>query len=96
MSGGNYALQGGFWSVVQVQPTPDAPLLMIVPNGAGSVQILWPNNSGFVLQQTVDLTKTDGWSNANFPVTTLNGTNSVTIGTSTGSLFLRLKAANGN
>ena len=96
LSGGNYALQGGFWSVVQVQQTLNAPFLRIVPNGAGSIQILWPNNPGFVLQQTVNLTQTDGWSNANLPVTTLNGTNSVTIGTSAGSLFLRLKAATGN
>jgi len=30
MSGGNYALQGGFWGIISVVQTPGAPLLSIL------------------------------------------------------------------
>src|SRR2546425_4027725 len=51
MSGGNYTLDGGFWSVIAIQ-TPGAPLLSVT-NSAGTVVVSWLKPAeGFVLDQT--------------------------------------------
>src|SRR5690348_17454014 len=51
MSGGNFALTGGFWSFSAVQ-TPGAPLLTISLTSTNTVIVSWPSPStGFGLQQ---------------------------------------------
>jgi hypothetical protein len=90
MSGGNYTLQGGFWSVVAAIQTEGAPLLTITRSGP-SVIISWPSPStGFVLQETTNVAGTT-WTNvAQTPVD--NGTTkSVTITPQVGNRFYRLK-----
>jgi hypothetical protein len=60
LTGGNFSVMGGFWSLFAVQ-TPGAPLLSITLNPQfPSVIISWPSSSaGFILQQTADLTTTN-------------------------------------
>jgi len=63
MTGGNYALQGGFWVPIAVQ-VPGAPLLTIAPGSPGFATIAWePNASGWVLQETTSLAQTN-WVNS--------------------------------
>jgi len=63
MTGGNYALTGGFWALYAVQ-TPGAPTLTIVPAGAGQAQISWtPATTNWVLQENLNLTTTN-WVNS--------------------------------
>lgn len=63
---------------LNLQPTADALLLT------------WPvNGFNFALQQNSDLTTTN-WAACNSPVTTVNGTNQVTISSGSGTMFYRL------
>ena len=49
MTGGSYALVGGFWSLFAVQ-TPGAPLLMIRLTTTNTAVVSWPSPStGFTL-----------------------------------------------
>src|SRR3954454_23873009 len=51
MSGGNYSLTGGFWSLFAVQ-MPGAPLLSIALTTTNTALVSWPSPStGFKLQQ---------------------------------------------
>jgi hypothetical protein len=53
LSGGTFALQGGFWSAFGVVQIPGAPRLRITSNGAHGVDVRWPAPStGWVLQET--------------------------------------------
>lgn len=90
MTGGNYALTGGFWSIISVVQSAGVPNLLIVPNGENSVQILWPNTGTYTLLQNTSLA-TANWVTSSYPVTTANGTNSITITPPAGNLFFRLK-----
>ena len=63
MSGGNFSVSGGFWSLFAVQ-IPGAPTLTIVPAAPGNAAISWtPNTPGFVLQETIGLSSTN-WVNS--------------------------------
>lgn len=63
MSGGPYCLTGGFWVICAVQ-TPGAPVLTIVPAGAGQAKISWePDSPGWVLQETLSLSPTN-WTDS--------------------------------
>ncbi len=94
MSGGPYALAGGFWSAVNVVQTPGAPFLNIQPLDGGSVRLFWPLPApGFVLDQTAALVPppaTNVWSQVPPPYQT-NATHiSVTIAPGAGG-FYRLR-----
>jgi hypothetical protein len=90
MTGGNYSVTGGFWSLINVVQTAGLPNLLIVPNGANSVKILWPNSGSYTLQQNGNLATTN-WTTSGYAITTASGTNSITITPPTGNLFFRLK-----
>ncbi len=62
LTGGSYALHGGFWSGFIVIQTPGAPTLSIVRVG-NTVEITWPSAgaSGYVLQGAPALTETPQW-----------------------------------
>src|SRR5213593_3378214 len=64
MSGGNYAIDGGFWGIIAAVQTPGAPLLTITRSGA-SVIVSWPSSpsTGFTLQQNTNGIATVNWSN---------------------------------
>jgi hypothetical protein len=89
MSGGNYSVTGGFWSVISIVQMPGVPNLIIVPNGPGSVKILWPNTGSYTLQQNGNLAG-GSWTTSGYAITNGFGTNFVTITPPTGNLFFRL------
>jgi hypothetical protein len=84
MTGGNYSLTGGFWSLFAVQ-TPGAPLLSITYSGNQAI-VSWPSSvTGWTLQTNNNLA-TSTWGN--YPGTIVN--NSVTNSAPAGNLFFRL------
>ncbi|MGA2279694.1 MAG: hypothetical protein ABSG80_05265 [Verrucomicrobiota bacterium] len=89
MTGGNYSVTGGFWSLIAAVQTPGAPLLTITCSG-NSVTVSWPSPStGWTLQQNSDLTTTS-WSTSSG--ISDNGTiKSITITSPTANLFFRLR-----
>jgi hypothetical protein len=91
MSGGPYTVDGGFWSLVPVAPSPGAPKLSIRRSGA-DVLIAWPAAStGFVLQQNSAPGNTNWTDVANAPVVVGNE-KQVIVTPSAGSTFYRLKS----
>lgn len=89
MTGGNYSLTGGFWSLISVVQTLGAPTLYISHAGK-TVTVYWQNVSGWNLQQNSSLSVPGGWS-ANSSASTVNGTNYLNIASPTGNLFFRLQ-----
>ena len=90
MSGGNYSLTGGFWSLISFVQTSGAPVLTITYSG-NNVIVSWPSPAtGFVLQQSDNLS-TASWSASGFMVNSNSTTMSITITAPTGNLFFRLK-----
>jgi hypothetical protein len=88
MSGGNYSLTGGFWSLISVVQTAGAPALTITHSG-NTVKVLWPYPStGWTLQQNSDLT-TANWT-ASGGISNDGTNNFITITSPTGNLFFRL------
>jgi hypothetical protein len=89
MSGGNFSLTGGFWSLLAVQ-TPGAPLLTISLTSTNTVMVSWPSPStGFELQQNTDL-KTTNWTTP-AEIVTDNGTiRFVIVNPPTGNRYYRL------
>lgn len=89
MSGGNFSVTGGFWSLISVVQTLGSPTLTVNHSG-NNVTISWPSaSSGFTLQQNSDLS-TANWATSGFTISD-DGTNkSITINSPTGNLFFRL------
>ena len=85
MTGGNYSVTGGFWSLYAVQ-TPGAPFLTI--NDVGNLAVVsWPASvTGWTLQTNNNLATGD-WGN--YLGTIAN--NNVTNARPTGNIFFRLK-----
>ena len=90
MTGGNYSLTGGFWSLIAVVQTPGLPNLTITFVGPNSVVVCWANTGSYTLQQNSNLAG-GSWATSGYTITTSNGTNSVTVTPPTGNLFFRLK-----
>src|SRR5687768_9668352 len=56
MTGGNYSLTGGFWSLIATVSTPGLPLLTITLASPDTAMISWPSPSaGFVLEESANL-----------------------------------------
>ena len=89
MTGGNYSLTGGFWSLIAVVQTGGAPTLYITSSG-NTVTVYWQDVSGWSLQQNSNLNSSGGWS-LNSSWTTSNGTNYLNLTPPIGNLFFRLK-----
>jgi len=90
MTGGGYSLTGGFWALVSVVQTPGLPNLTITHSG-NSVIVSWPNTGTYTLQQNPMVNSASGWMMTSYPITTTNGTNSITITSPSGNLFFRLQ-----
>ena len=93
MSGGQFTLQGGFWSVVAVQ-TEGAPPLNVIKTNA-NVTVYWSlPATGFVLDQTTTLVSpptTNSWTQVPFPYQT-NATHIfISVPPSTGPKYYRLR-----
>ena len=87
MTGGNFSLTGGFWTVVH---TPGAPFLIITHSG-NNVVISWPSPStGFVLQQNSNVGNSAGWLSFAGSLNDNGVTKSITNIPPVGNLFFRL------
>ena len=89
MAGGSYSVTGGFWALYAVQ-TPGLPNLNIWFVGPDSVVVSWLNTGSYTLQ-TNSILSAPSWNAYGGPVTTLTGTNRVTITPPQGNLFFRLE-----
>ena len=89
LQGGNYSLTGGFWSLIATVATPGLPNLGISHSG-NTVTVFWPDTGSYILLQTSNLAA-GNWTTNTATVSTVNGTNSITISPPVGSLFFRLK-----
>jgi hypothetical protein len=90
MTGGQYAVTGGFWSLIAVVQTANLPELSITRSG-NSVIVSWPDTGNYNLQQTSTLANSNSWTLNGNTVTTSGGTNSITITPPTGNVFFRLQ-----
>jgi hypothetical protein len=64
MTNGQYSVTGGFWVLPTAVQVTNAPMLTIVPAGAGQATISWtPATPGFVLQETWVLSPAN-WTNS--------------------------------
>ena len=85
LTGGNYILQGGFWGGVFAVQQVGSPTLVIQRSGP-NVIISWDSNaSGFILQQTINLSNPASWS------ATSGGFNGMTVPASGATKFYRLR-----
>jgi hypothetical protein len=88
ITGGEFSLTGGFWSMIAVQ-TPDGPLLSIQQLGTGT-RISWPmSGSAFLLEES--LTPAGTWSPVDAPYTTNADDISITVTEPAGNKFFRLR-----
>jgi hypothetical protein len=89
MSGGNYSVTGGFWALISVVQTPDAPTLYI-SHADNTVTVYWQNISGWNAVQSGSLTTPIANWTASSNIATNNGTNYLNLVNPTGNLFFRL------
>jgi len=89
MTGGGYSLTGGFWSIIATVPSSAVPDLAVTFVSPSSVVISWADTGSYTLQQNPNLAG-GNWSANTNSITTLNGTNSITIRPARGNLFFRL------
>jgi hypothetical protein len=69
MSGGSYALDGGFWGIIGAVQMPGAPYLSVSRTTTNTVLVAWPYPSeGFALQQNGSLGTTNWVGVSNAPV----------------------------
>jgi hypothetical protein len=85
MTGGNYSLTGGFWSLISVVQTPGAPLLTITYANNQAIVSWSPSVTGWTLQTNNNLA-TGTWGNYLGQVVNNSETNSPP----TGNVFFRL------
>jgi hypothetical protein len=92
LSGGQYALSGGFWSIVAAIQTPGAPTLSVVLTN-GLVRVSWPQPApNWVLEQTSTLTGTPPlWTGIGPPYQTNTTHHYLTVPSAQGHTFYRLK-----
>jgi len=89
MTGGNYSLTGGFWSLLSVVQTVGSPTLRIFLTSTNTAVVAWPTSAtGFTLQQNSNL-GSSGWSTAGAPIV-VGSENQVIIAPPAGREFYRL------
>jgi hypothetical protein len=83
MSGGQYSVTGGFWSLTAVVQTAGLLNLSIAHSG-NSVIVWWPTNyagfsyAGYILQSATNLGSSAVWSTNSPAPVVVNGQNTVT------------------
>ena len=91
MTGGNFSLTGGFWSLRSVVQTPGAPLLSISFTTTNTAAIFWLSPStDFVLQQNSNGISSVNWSNVVTTPADDGTTRTVIVNLPTGNRFYRL------
>jgi hypothetical protein len=90
LTGGNFALDGGFWGMLATVQTIGAPQLTIQLTTTNTVMVSWPSPStGFNLQQNTNLT-TAIWSTPSESVTDNGTTKFIIVNPPFGNRFYRL------
>ena len=90
MTGGEYSLASGFWSIVSAIQTPSAPLLTIRLTQTNTVIVSWPSPStGFSLQQNGNL-QSSNWTTSPELVIDTTTNKFVIIAPPMGNRFYRL------
>ena len=69
MTGSNYSLTGGFWSLISVVQTAGLPNLTITHSGS-SVIVTWPDTGSYTLQQNANLALANGWATSGYTINT--------------------------
>jgi hypothetical protein len=88
LAGGTYVLEGGFWGGVFAVQQVGSPTLVIQRAGF-NVILSWDSNaSGFILQETMNLSNPASWS------ATAGGFNGMTVPASGPTKFYRLRRNN--
>ena len=91
MTGGNYSLTGGFWSLLSVVQTTGAPLLSVTRTTINTVLVSWVSPStGFDLQVNANSVASVNWSNAPGPIQDNGTIKYLIINPPTGNRFYRL------
>jgi hypothetical protein len=89
MTGGNYSLTGGFWSLLSVVQTVGSPTLRIFLTTTNTAVVAWPAPStGFNLQVNTNLSGTNWVSTP--PSIVVGSENQVIIAPPVGKQFFRL------
>jgi hypothetical protein len=89
MTGGNFSVTGGFWSLFAVQ-TPGAPVLSILLTSTNSAMVYWPSPStGFNLQQHTNLATTN-WVAVSQTVSNNGTINFIIVNPPAGNRYYRL------
>ncbi|MDB6058687.1 MAG: hypothetical protein JWO95_2531 [Verrucomicrobiales bacterium] len=79
MSGGNYSLTGGFWSLISLVQTPGAPILNISYVGASAI-VSWQLPAPSYILENNPICATNGWATVSQSSYVTNGnTVSVTV-----------------
>lgn len=90
MTGGNYSLTGGFWSLFAIQ-TGSAPTLFIMPSANNAVIYWSANAAGFMLEHSTSLAAPNGWAAVSLAPVTIGGFQYVTNTVVPGNNFFRLR-----
>ena len=91
LSGANYSLTGGFWSLVSAVQTPGAPLLLLSRTATNTVVISWPfPAAGFGLEENSSLGTTN-WTSVTNAVQNNGLSQWVTVPVNSGHEWFRLK-----
>jgi hypothetical protein len=91
LTGAEFELVGGFWSVLSSVPSPAFPILTVYVTTNGAVVVAWPSStsSSIVLQVCTDV-YAPNWVPPSQPIVYDGITKSVTIYPPVGRLFFRL------
>src|SRR2546427_1362679 len=91
MSGGNYSVDGGFWSVIAAVQTPGAPTLTVTRTTTNTAVVSWPFlSTGFALEQNPTLGTTN-WTSVTNTVSNDGSFKWVVVPANTANKFYRLK-----
>jgi hypothetical protein len=88
MSGGNYSVTSGFWSIISLVQTPGSPPLSISRSGNQAIISWSASSTPFVLEQTSNLSSP--WTSNSATQTTNSGIISVTVPAASGYQYYRL------
>jgi hypothetical protein len=92
MSGGGFTIEGGFWAILSVVPTPGAPSLRVALTSTNTVVVAWPAvASGYDLQQTPSLESPTWSATAPAPIQ-VGDEKQVILPVLPGNLYFRLRS----
>ena len=90
MTGGNYSLTGGFWSLYAVQ-IPGAPTLRIFLTTSNTAAVTWQSPStGWLLQENTNSVSSVNWINVTASIQDDGTTKTFIVNPPTGNRFFRL------